>query len=79
MEVAQKIVRLMDFNVSKIVTEEDKGAALATTVSLLTGIPMAMARWYSYSLGVSMSRWLMCSQSIFKEVCILMALMLVIA
>lgn len=51
MEVAQKIVRLMDFNVSKIVTEEDKGAALATTVSLLTGIPMAMARWYSYSLG----------------------------
>jgi len=51
MEVAQKIVRLMDFNISKIVTEEDKGAALATTVSLLTGIPMAMARWYSYSLG----------------------------
>lgn len=50
-EVAQRIVRLMDLNVSKIVTEEDKGAALATTVSLLTGIPMAMARWYPYSLG----------------------------
>jgi adenine phosphoribosyltransferase len=50
-EVAQKIIRLMDLNVSKIVTEEDKGAALATTISLLTGIPMAMARWYPYSLG----------------------------
>ena len=51
MEVAQNIIRLMDLDVSKIVTEEDKGAALATTVSLLTGIPMAMARWYPYSLG----------------------------
>lgn len=50
-EVAQKIIKLMDLNVSKIVTEEDKGAALATTVSLLTGIPLAMARWYPYSLG----------------------------
>lgn len=50
-EVAQKIIKLMDLNVSNIVTEEDKGAALATTISLLTGIPMAMARWYPYSLG----------------------------
>ena len=50
-EVAQRVVRLMDLGVSKIVTEEDKGAALATAVSLLTGIPMAMARWYPYSLG----------------------------
>jgi adenine phosphoribosyltransferase len=51
METAQRVVRLMDLGVSKIVTEEDKGAALATAVSLLTGIPMAMARWYPYSLG----------------------------
>lgn len=50
MEVAQKVIRLMDLGVNKIVTEEDKGAALATTVSLLTGIPMAIARWYPYSL-----------------------------
>lgn len=51
MEVAHKVVKLANLDVSKIVTEEDKGAALATTVSLLTGIPLAMARWYSYSLG----------------------------
>ncbi|WP_330210243.1 phosphoribosyltransferase family protein [Pseudomonas sp. AM4(2022)] len=50
-EVAHKIIKVMERDVSKIVTEEDKGAALATTVSLLTGIPLAMARWYSYSLG----------------------------
>lgn len=50
-EVAQNLIRLMDLDVSKIVTEEDKGAPLATTISLLTGIPMAMARWYPYSLG----------------------------
>jgi adenine phosphoribosyltransferase len=52
LEVAQEIIKLMDLSVSKIVTEEDKGAALATAISLLTGIPMAMARWYPYSLGV---------------------------
>lgn len=51
MEVAHNIIKLMDLDITKIVTEEDKGAALATTVSLLTGIPMAMARWYPYSLG----------------------------
>lgn len=51
MEVAHGIIKCMDLSVSKIVTEEDKGAALATTVSLLTGIPLAMARWYSYSLS----------------------------
>ncbi len=50
-EVAQALIRNMDLGASKIVTEEDKGAPLATAVSLLSGIPMAMARWYSYSLG----------------------------
>lgn len=50
-EVAYKVIRLMDVTVDKIVTEEDKGAPLATAVSMLTGIPMAMARWYPYSLG----------------------------
>ena len=49
-EVAHEVLRLMDLSVDKIVTEEDKGAPLATAVSLLTGIPMAMARWYTYSL-----------------------------
>lgn len=50
-EVAQAVIRKMDLGASKIVTEEDKGAPLATAVSLLSGIPMAMARWYPYSLG----------------------------
>lgn len=53
-EAAYEVIRLMDVRVDKIVTEEDKGAPLATAVSLLTGIPMAMARWYTYGLdGVS--------------------------
>lgn len=51
LEVAHKVIKLMDLSVNKIVTEEDKGAPLATAVSILTGIPMAMARWYPYSLG----------------------------
>lgn len=51
MEVAYRIIRIMKHGASKIVTEEDKGVALATTVSLLTGVPLAVARWYSYSLG----------------------------
>ncbi|AZE84734.1 Adenine phosphoribosyltransferase [Pseudomonas orientalis] len=51
MEVAHEIIKVANLDVSKIVTEEDKGAALATTVSLLTGVPLAIARWYSYSLG----------------------------
>ncbi|MEB0205341.1 phosphoribosyltransferase family protein [Pseudomonas sp. CCC3.1] len=49
-EVANEVVKLMDSTADKIVTEEDKGAPLATAVSLLTGIPMAMARWYTYRL-----------------------------
>ncbi|KMN09670.1 adenine phosphoribosyltransferase [Pseudomonas helleri] len=49
-EVAYEVVKSMDLTADKIVTEEDKGAPLATAVSLLTGIPMAMARWYTYSL-----------------------------
>ncbi|AZF06263.1 phosphoribosyltransferase family protein [Pseudomonas sp. R5-89-07] len=51
MEVAHKVIKVMSHDISKIVTEEDKGVALATTISLLTGIPLAIARWYSYSLG----------------------------
>lgn len=50
LEVAHAVISQMDLTVDKIVTEEDKGAPLATAVSILTGIPLAMARWYSYSL-----------------------------
>ncbi|MCI4031735.1 MULTISPECIES: phosphoribosyltransferase family protein [Dickeya] len=50
-EVAYKIMSELDGNFDKIITEEDKGAPLATTLSLLTGKPLAMARWYPYSLS----------------------------
>ncbi|CNE22665.1 adenine phosphoribosyltransferase [Yersinia nurmii] len=50
-EVAYSIIRKMDLSVDKIVTEEDKGAPLATAISLFTGIPLAIARWYPYSLN----------------------------
>ncbi|WP_151816247.1 phosphoribosyltransferase family protein [Acinetobacter seifertii] len=49
-EVAYAILEHLDCDFDKIVTEEDKGAPLATTISLLTGKPLAMARWYPYSL-----------------------------
>lgn len=51
LEVAQSIIQIMDMDFDKIVTEEDKGAPLATVISILTGKPLAMARWYPYSLG----------------------------
>lgn len=50
-DVAYEVVKSIDLTADKIVTEEDKGAPLATAVSLLTGIPMAMARWYTYSVN----------------------------
>ena len=49
-EAALEIVKAGNFNCDKLVCEEDKGAPLGTTVSLITGLPLAMARWYSYSL-----------------------------
>lgn len=51
-EAAREVIKVGDFNVDKIITEEDKGAPLATLVSVITGLPLAMARWYSYSLDV---------------------------
>lgn len=37
---------------SKILTEEDKGAMLVGLVSMFSDKPVAMARWYSYSLPI---------------------------
>ncbi|WP_050309454.1 phosphoribosyltransferase family protein [Yersinia pseudotuberculosis] len=51
LEVAHKVIQIIDMDIDKIVTEEDKGAPLATAVSLLSGKPLAMARWYPYSLS----------------------------
>lgn len=50
-EAALAVVKTGNFNVDKIVTEEDKGAPLATLVSVMTNTPLAIARWYPYSLG----------------------------
>jgi adenine phosphoribosyltransferase len=35
----------------KLLVEEDKGAILGAAVSLATGLPLAVARWYPYDLG----------------------------
>jgi adenine phosphoribosyltransferase len=35
----------------KILVEEDKGAILGGVVCLATGLPLAVARWYSYNLA----------------------------
>jgi adenine phosphoribosyltransferase len=51
-EAARGVIKIGNFNADKIITEEDKGAPLATLVSVITGLPLAMARWYPYSLGV---------------------------
>lgn len=51
-EAALEVVKTVNFEkATKIVTEEDKGAPLATAVSLITGLPLAMARWYPYDLS----------------------------
>lgn len=50
-EAALAVVKAGAFTVDKIVTEEDKGAPLATLVSVMTNTPLAIARWYPYSLG----------------------------
>lgn len=51
-EAALAVVKAGRFGADKILTEEDKGAPLATLVSVMTNTPLAMARWYPYSLGI---------------------------
>lgn len=50
-EAALEVVRRCPTDVTKLLGEEDKGAPLLTAVSLITGLPMCMARWYKYELG----------------------------
>lgn len=50
-EAAREVIKLSNLNVDKIVTEEDKGSPLATLVSVISGLPLSIARWYPYSLG----------------------------
>jgi len=51
-EAALEVVKAGEFDVDKIVTEEDKGAPLGALVSVMTNRPLAVARWYPYSLGL---------------------------
>ncbi|WP_068776135.1 adenine phosphoribosyltransferase [Paenibacillus sp. FJAT-26967] len=47
---AHELIKIGEWAGNKILTEEDKGVALATTVSLIRGLPLAVARWYPYHL-----------------------------
>ncbi|CVK19138.1 phosphoribosyltransferase family protein [Sporomusa sphaeroides] len=50
-QAAEKVVELLKLNdVNKIVGEEEKGAVLVAVVSLLTGLPFGLARWYPSGL-----------------------------
>ena len=47
-------------NCDKLLTEEDKGAILVAAVSLHTGIPFGMARWYPNHLADQVSSIFTC-------------------
>jgi adenine phosphoribosyltransferase len=49
-QAALELVKLGEINADKILSEEDKGAPIATAVSLITGLPLCMARWYPYEI-----------------------------
>jgi adenine phosphoribosyltransferase len=49
-EASDEILRLGDFDCDKLLVEEDKGAALGGVVALKAGLPLAMARRYSYEI-----------------------------
>jgi adenine phosphoribosyltransferase len=49
-DIAERVIELAKLPATKVLAEEEKGAVLATAVSLKTGIPLAMARMYPYSL-----------------------------
>lgn len=50
-EAVDRLVAIGTFDSDKILVEEDKGAILGGAVSLAVGLPLAVARWYSYDLG----------------------------
>ncbi|CAM5385104.1 MULTISPECIES: phosphoribosyltransferase family protein [Streptomyces] len=50
-EATRRLIELGDFEAGKILVEEDKGAILGSAVSLAVGLPLAVARWYTYDLS----------------------------
>ncbi len=58
---ANVIIEKMDRNkYDKIITEEDKGGILVSAVSLLSGLPFGMARWYPNQLASQISSIFSC-------------------
>jgi adenine phosphoribosyltransferase len=49
-EAAEAILSIGDFDCDKLLVEEEKGAALGGVVALQAGLPLAMARRYSYDI-----------------------------
>ncbi|GCD46530.1 phosphoribosyltransferase family protein [Streptomyces paromomycinus] len=50
-EATSRLIELGSFETGKILVEEDKGAILGGAVSLAVGLPLAVARWYTYDLS----------------------------
>lgn len=50
-EAALAVVQRADPDCTKVLVEEDKGAPLGTVVALILGLPLAMARRYTYDPG----------------------------
>jgi adenine phosphoribosyltransferase len=46
----EEVLKFGTFGANKILTEEDKGAPVASAVSLATNLPLCMARWYPYNI-----------------------------
>ena len=62
LEVGWAMVPKVPAETSIILGEEEKGASIATTVSLLTGIPLVLARYYTYPIE------LVCTTSISSDI-----------
>src|SRR5690349_1011166 len=54
-EARDRLCALGTFAADKILVEEDKGAILGSAVALHMGLPLAVARWYTYDLIDSIS------------------------
>jgi adenine phosphoribosyltransferase len=62
LEVGRAIVAKVPSHTSIILDEEEKGAYIATTVSILTRIPLVLARYYTYPIERN------CSTSISSDI-----------
>jgi adenine phosphoribosyltransferase len=54
-EARDRLCALGAFAADKILVEEDKGAILGAAVALHKGLPLAVARWYTYDLEGSIA------------------------